>query len=353
MNDVVFWGTGYKAKELLDLYVESRLYSDDRLVLFCDSNPEKQGALFFGYPVVSPDELMNQRFDTLVIANMYISDIRRVIEERSICPMKKVLSIEEYRAVIHAKKQYYRRYGRVHSFNDSSFCEKKTKVFTAIIGDYDNLYDPLFNSPNIEYICFTDQKGLKSDIWNIRLVNECGFTNTELARRIKLLTWEYSPIECEYYIWVDAKYQIVSDLRRLVSEYRLDSGILMFPHPDNICICNELALLLIEGKGVKTDMIHQVSSYLSKGFPLDYGLYETACFVRKPKDLLVNRIMLQWWEELESKSYRDQLSLPYVFWANSFAPDICDLNIRNNEWLKLKGHKENKSLDACLNTEII
>ena len=50
----------------------------------------------------------------------------------------------------------------------------KKCIYTAIIGDYDNLYSSINNvkTDGWNYICFTDNKNLKSDFWKIIYVNK-------------------------------------------------------------------------------------------------------------------------------------------------------------------------------------
>ncbi len=340
MRRIVFWGTGYHAKRMYGLYADSKMFCDDELVAFCDSNPLKHK--FEEYLVVDPEKLGNIEFDTLIIATIYDKEIRNTINGKKLCTQKEVLSMEEYNAQLVSFKQYYKRYGRLHEYNSFLNEKCKTMIITAVIGDYDILQDPTYISDDIQYICFTDQKTIKSRVWKIYDIPVHYNSSVETARRIKILPWEYVDINTDYYIWVDAKYRIIADLRSYVREYKKDSGLLLFPHPERECICNELAQLIIEDKGDKVDMISQVDTYLKEGYPINNGLYETACIVRKNNNTTVNYMMEMWWKELKKYTYRDQLSLPYVLWRNDYLPDICDKNVRNNKWLKLIGHKKNK-----------
>ena len=52
----------------------------------------------------------------------------------------------------------------------------KNCIYTAIIGDYDNLYTPKIVTEGWDYICFTDNKKLKSDFWTIKYVPKKRFS---------------------------------------------------------------------------------------------------------------------------------------------------------------------------------
>jgi hypothetical protein len=64
-------------------------------------------------------------------------------------------------------------------------------VYTTIFGNYDELIDPKEKYPGCDFICFTDQKSLKSDIWQIQIiegssVNPMGkVTNAEASSILK------------------------------------------------------------------------------------------------------------------------------------------------------------------------
>ena len=76
------------------------------------------------------------------------------------------------------------------------------------------------------------------------------------------------------------------------------------------------------GKGDKKEIIKQITSYYSLGYPFDNGLYEGGCIVRMHNNPLIMKIMKNWWDEINTYSMRDQISLPFVFWQNDFIPDI-------------------------------
>jgi len=56
------------------------------------------------------------------------------------------------------------------------FEKSRLVIYTAIIGNYDTLKDPEYIDENCDYVCFTDNRELKSDIWQIRLIKDTGET---------------------------------------------------------------------------------------------------------------------------------------------------------------------------------
>ena len=57
--------------------------------------------------------------------------------------------------------------------------------------------------------------------------------------------------------------------------------------------------------------------YNKEGFPKDYGMYECTIIASDLQNTTSAEVFDQWWKAfLQSKSYRDQLSLPYVMWKS-------------------------------------
>ena len=74
--------------------------------------------------------------------------------------------------------------------------------------------------------------------------------------------------------------------------------------------------------------------------PKNYGLLEAPVIVTNLKNRRANIILDQWWKYFyESKTYRDQIALPYVLWKNNIKVDevgtLCD-----NIWMDSKIEKE-------------
>ena len=99
--------------------------------------------------------------------------------------------------------------------------EKRIVVYTVIMGDYDYLKDPEYVMENCDYICFTNNPDLKSDIWEIRYDSNTELDNTRWQRRHKVLAHEYLPDTYEWCIYVDGNVRITGDLRKYIN---LESG---------------------------------------------------------------------------------------------------------------------------------
>ena len=87
----------------------------------------------------------------------------------------------------------------------------RTIVYTAIIGPYDDLHDPLIVSPDCDYVCFTDQP-LTSDVWKIVHVTPMtGEDTRRTAKRHKIFPHVLFP-EHTQSLWVDAHQTLRVDI---------------------------------------------------------------------------------------------------------------------------------------------
>jgi hypothetical protein len=334
---VVYWGIGkffHDAKRRMDMFVDA---FRDEVAAFVDNNSRLWGTFFDGKIVMSPQNIKKVKWDRVIITSQYVNEIKKQLIDDLGIETEKVLTFDEYYWIKYTSGIYHEKYKNDIFRKTSNFNTSKLVVYTAITGNYDNLKEPLFIDSSITYVCFTNNKKLRSKIWNIEQIKNGEFSDRKLARVIKLRPHVFFK-EYETSVWVDGKFEIDGDLREYIKRYEKKQSILCFPHFERNCIYSEAAQCICSARGNKRDLINQISHYYSQGYPFDYGLYETGCMVREHNNDLCNKIMCEWEEEITKYSLRDQVSFPYVCWKNSFEPDICDLFINDNKWLRFVWH---------------
>lgn len=222
--------------------------------------------------------------------------------------------------------------------------KNKKVVYTCITGGYDNLIEPKFVTEGFDYVCFTDNNEMKSDVWEIRpLPKETeGLSQVKKQRYVKinphLLLSDY-----DVSIWVDGNVTIKSDLNEFISKFiQSDCSIYVPKHPSRNCIYAESKAVISMNKDVKENVEPQIERYREEGLPKDYGLLQSNIMLRKHNEKDCIRFMEQWFEELKNGSHRDQLSFNYVAWKNN---DIkifyLDKTIYKSKWFHWgSGHKK-------------
>ena len=198
----------------------------------------------------------------------------------------------------------------------------KIVVYTAIIGGYDTLNEPLVKPDGVDFICFTD-RDIKSDVWEIRKVLPLYEDNTRTARKYKVLPHRWFP-NYDISIWLDGNKVIEGDILTYVN-YLRDSDIALFDHmkcfDKRNCVYQEAMAIFSLGQEsgkVFKDNPHTIKSqmdrYIADGYPQNNGL-SFACGVVRYHNRII-QTMEDWWTEIKHGSKRDQLSFDYAAWKN-------------------------------------
>lgn len=326
---IMVWGTGKGSIQITE-YIKKNfdIFKAD-IVGYVDNNREKWNTEFMGKLVIAPNMLDTIEFDYLEIASIKAPEIiKQCKEELNISPLKISCRGEAFRSM-YTQWCYEKNYCKDIS--------QKIVVYTANFGNYDILLDPLYRSNQIDYVCFTDNEIFQSDIWNVQYIKRKNENQILMARWHKIFPDKLFP-QYDISIWVDSKFLITGNLSQYLAIYQKDKEILCFPHFSRNCIYDEAKECIRVGKAKGDILNSQTKAYRKDRFPENYGLYETGCLVRRHNESNVKEIMKLWWLEIEKRSTRDQVSFPYILWKYGYKPDICNLDIVNNPYLKFQGH---------------
>jgi len=229
-------------------------------------------------------------------------------EAEMICEMyeKKVMDIDELLAEIKKKVEEMRR-------------EPKIVVYTCITGGYDNILEPSFVTPGVDYICFTDNMSMKTKRWKLRPIPTelAGYSKVKQQRGVKILAHRYLS-DYDISIWVDGVVDVRGNIKDFLKPFDFDTYSVFIPeHPARKCLYKEIDAC-IKIKKLKGDEIalakKQLERYRAEKFPENYGLVQTNVMIRKHNDQYSKDLMEKWWSELKDYSHRDQLSFNYALW---------------------------------------
>ncbi|SFV03785.1 glycosyltransferase domain-containing protein [Butyrivibrio sp. INlla21] len=323
---VIIFGLGNTGKTFFKTRIDRNL---DKVIAFTDNNDKFWNTTYEDISVIPPNEIYKYECDCVVVASVYAEEIITQLNDIGI--KAEILRPEDYVRYLYTRERYSEAYSTKEIIKKKIF-DDEIVVYTAITGNYDNLNDPCYFAPGIRYVCFTNNREIKSDKWEMNYISDTSLDDIHLARHIKFFPNKYLK-ECDTSVWVDGKFQVIGDIREYIGVFQKDKPMLCFPHFERKCLYDEAAKLISYGIGIKKDIIDQITYYNSQGYPIDNGLIETGCIIRKHNDSTVINLMNDWWTELKRFSYRDQISLPYVCWKNDFIPDISDQNLYKNKWL--------------------
>lgn len=174
-------------------------------------------------------------------------------------------------------------------------------IYTAIIGPYETLKEPLIITPGWKYICFTDQPFI-SDVWRIRKPNNPNYTPQMFARYLKIMFQNH--LDADISIWVDGSFTINTDLNDWVKDHH--KGQFSAPkHPWRNDVFEEAQVCIAQNRGDKNQIIKQMNFYLDK-VPRNNGLIQSGILIRTHTDT-VKALCQAWWMELLNHSVRDQI----------------------------------------------
>jgi hypothetical protein len=200
--------------------------------------------------------------------------------------------------------------------------KKQAVVYTCITGSYDQLNNHSYTHKGFDYVCFTDNpsvRGNHNSSWGIRPLVFDQSDDVRNNRWHKLHPHILFP-GYERSVYVDANINVLSDglfadIDIAVRESRkLSLGL----HFSRNCTYDELEACLKFEKDDPAIMRQQIDRMRRDGFPENYGLFENNIIYREHHDKDVIKVMDGWWWWVENYSRRDQLSLMYVLWKNSF-----------------------------------
>ena len=211
---------------------------------------------------------------------------------------------------------------------------KKKVIYTCITGNYDNLLEPKYISPGFDYICFTDNKNLKSNIWKILPIpdNLLYLSKVKQQRNIKINAHKYLS-NYDLSIWVDSSVKLSDNMNKLLCTLDfINYNIFITKHPQRNCVYKEGEACIKLKKDIAENINKELDFFRNSGMPENYGLVETNVMIRLHNEYSCIALMGEWWYYLNMYSHRDQLSLPYCLWKLNYKK-LCVMPVGFNHTL--------------------
>jgi hypothetical protein len=223
---------------------------------------------------------------------------------------------------------------------EAALPEEKILIYSVMIGDYDEIFDPVFVSGNCDYILFTDNVNIKTKIWKIHLIQpNKEYSNKWNVCYYKMLAYKFLPKQYKYSIYVDAKVFICGDIRQILNFINERCKFAMIKHGDNNTHREEIDTCIEQGLVDKEIALNQYNEYKLMGFPDNIGLVDTCILVREHNNSSVIHAMDTWFAEFDKYPMRDQLSIMYAVWKSNVNYKIANGSVWNNQFMVIKRHK--------------
>ena len=222
------------------------------------------------------------------------------------------------------------------SLYDEYALSKDIVVYTAIIGEYDKLKDPLIVDKDVDYVCFTDSDKIKSRIWKVIKFDYLYRDPRRTARLLKVLPhliFRRHKIN----LWIDASFLIKGSIKNFCKKY-YNNSLSCFPHNERDCVYEEIDDAIYKDN-VKT-LRQQAEDYKKEGLPKNFGLISSGILLRNNLSEKVVKLMDCWANQIDIYSSRDQVSFSYCIWKLEEKYLLMPLNIFNNDYFEHVNHSK-------------
>lgn len=215
---------------------------------------------------------------------------------------------------------------------------KSIVVYTALFGKYDDLMNPECYSINVKYVCFTDQKDLTSDHWEIILVDLNGMNPAEANRYYKMMPHLFFK-SFEISIYIDANVKVLCSLDTL-TEIVSARRIAIPPHFSRSSIVNEAYVVLRSGRANVLPTIKFLLNTNLRDCIYNADMGENNVILRR-HNLLID-LQTEWWGLYKSGINRDQLTLAPLLCKYGISNYLAsELSSRGGVFFERVEHKEN------------
>lgn len=198
-------------------------------------------------------------------------------------------------------------------------------VVTSIVGSYDMLKEPVKQSGDVKFVCYTTIKSSRPSTWQRVYVDEC----TQGGRRSNMMLAKYYKMhllnlpelmDCDVVMWVDGSFA-VQDLPT-TDILEADKLLGVFTHSKRDSLTEEVQYCAnntneyLRARYHDQNMYWQLAKYLEDGYDVTRpNLYEMGNFVVR-RDDRVKRLLAHWYAQNCLYTFQDQLSFPYSVWSN-------------------------------------
>lgn len=189
--------------------------------------------------------------------------------------------------------------------------ENKKVVYSANFGSYDLVREPKFVDHDVDYIYFTDNPEIKSEIWSVIYI-EVVFSDARITARILKHLPHMFLTQYNSSLWLDARIMTKKYSANSIFSKMGKEKFMCFKHPKRNSVFFEALSCIKKGHDSVSKIILQYIQYRIGGFSDEYQLIESGVLLRKHLNKNVSLFQEKWLIEIFHKSVRDQLSFNYT-----------------------------------------
>ena len=221
-------------------------------------------------------------------------------------------------------------------------------VYTALIGGYEELPEqPVADSSDLPFICFTDDPTLRSRTWDVRVVEPMlALDPLRSARALKLVGHP----DLEGYdetLWVDGRVLLKVDPATVLDTWLDGADVAMGRHSFRADVVTEFEEVLLAGLDEHSRLYEQLTHYATIDPDGLTGPVPWNGLVARRRTPAVERAMQEWLLHVLRYSRRDQLSCMHALSRAGVTPRLVDIDNYHSEvheWLEGRGRSSRPSI---------
>ena len=223
--------------------------------------------------------------------------------------------------------------------------KEKICVYTCMTGNYDNIKEIPKKEKGIDYYCFTNNKNIKSNTWNVIYIEDLELSNVELARRTKILGTPLINEKYDIIMWMDAAVTFQKNIRDFIDTYlEKNDSFVAFKHGNRKNIKEEMHACFRFNKEEKDKIERLIDFYEKENYQYDNGLIESTVFIKRPKNKKVIETSKLWFDMIRNYSKRDQLSFNYCIKKTGLKVKWINEKVFDNDWFLWENHNLNHEI---------
>ncbi|TDN88394.1 glycosyltransferase domain-containing protein [Microbacterium sp. BK668] len=203
-----------------------------------------------------------------------------------------------------------------------------TCVYTAVFGGYDGLLDqPVASESASDFVCFTDDPGLTSDSWEVRIVDAAFPADSVRSARLVKILGHDSLAGCDTTLWIDASVVLRQTPEAIVSDWLTGGAeMALAAHSYRAQLVDEFDEVIRLNYDDRARVYEQLTDYaLSHPDVLSEKPLWTGMLARRNTPA-VRAAMRDWANHVLRYSRRDQLSVLTALTSGELAYRVLDLD---------------------------
>ena len=221
----------------------------------------------------------------------------------------------------------------------------KYVIYTAVVGNYDEIKQPQVVDNRFDYILFSNDIREKNvGIWQVRPIPYHNPIQTKIARWVKTHPEELLD-EYEASLWIDSNIIICSEIvyHQFIDHFDKNTLVATMKHHRRSCVYDELFELLV-CRAERERVVLKLGRYLRKNkYPQNNGLCETGVFYRRHNNENVACFDGLWWDCIKEYSRRDQFSVNFALWKTTLSYEYFlseNISVYNSDFFKCNDHAD-------------